>query len=123
MAEKKKETKDVGLSKAELEVIKAEIKAELMREMEEEPVEEVPEIVKERLKENEEMVTIRLFKDAAKYKDDVFVSINGQNWQIKRGVDVQVPKKVALVIRDSDIQRGLAADYMDSLDKPNFDNL
>ena len=48
--------------------------------------------------EGEEMVTIRLFKDNERYKDDVFVAINGRSFQIKRGESVQVPKCVADVL-------------------------
>ena len=36
-------------------------------------------------------MTIRLFKDNERYRDDVFVSVNGRTFQIKRGVEVQVP--------------------------------
>ena len=50
---------------------------------------------------NNELVTIRLFKDNDKYKDDVFVAINGKSWLIQRGIDVQVPRKVAKVLERS----------------------
>lgn len=32
-------------------------------------------------------------------KDDVFVGVNGKNYLIKRGVDVEVPASVAEVLR------------------------
>lgn len=48
-----------------------------------------------------ELVTIQLFKDSEKYKDDKFVAVNGKTWQIKRGVPVQVPKYVADVLEQS----------------------
>ncbi len=51
-----------------------------------------------------EKVTIRLFKDNQKYKDDVFVAVNGKGWQIQRGVDVQVPRYVAQVLKQSEEQ-------------------
>ena len=51
-------------------------------------------------KENDgEMVSIRLFSDNGRYKGDLFVSVNGVNYQIKRGVTVQVPPEVAEVIQ------------------------
>lgn len=40
-----------------------------------------------------EKVTIQLFKDNEKYKDDVFVAVNGHSYQIKRGVKVEVPQR------------------------------
>ncbi|MBE5928499.1 MAG: hypothetical protein E7267_03885 [Lachnospiraceae bacterium] len=49
-----------------------------------------------------EMVKIRLFKDNDKYKDDLFVSVNGRTFQIKRGVEVEIPKAVEEVIRRSE---------------------
>lgn len=59
----------------------------------------------------EELVEIMLFKDSDKYSDDLIVTLNGKNYQIKRGVKVMVPRKVQLVIEDSMKQAGLAADY------------
>lgn len=49
----------------------------------------------------DELVPIRLFKDNERYKDDVFVAINGKSWQIKRGETVEVPKYVADVLEQS----------------------
>ena len=46
-------------------------------------------------------VKIRLFKDAEKYKDDVFVGVNGRGYQIKRGEEVEVPDFVAEVLENS----------------------
>lgn len=51
-----------------------------------------------------EMVTIRLFKDTGKYSSDVYVNVNDHNFVIKRGVDVQVPRYIAEVIRNSEEQ-------------------
>lgn len=59
----------------------------------------------------EELVEIMLFKDSDKYSDDLIVTHNGKNYQIKRGVKVMVPRKVQLVIEDSMKQAGFAADY------------
>ena len=54
--------------------------------------------------QKEEMVMIRLFKDANKYKDDVTVCVNGKVWRIQRGVNVEVPKYVADVLERSQDQ-------------------
>lgn len=49
-------------------------------------------------------VRIKLFKDNDKYRDDVFVSVNGENYQIKRGVEVEVPEYIAEVLANSQKQ-------------------
>lgn len=49
----------------------------------------------------EELVPIRLFKDNDKYKDDVFVAVNGERVQIKRGETVMVKRKFADVLEQS----------------------
>ncbi|MBS6831696.1 MAG: hypothetical protein KH216_02500 [Clostridiales bacterium] len=56
-----------------------------------------------------------LVKDNAKYKDDVTVTVNGVNYQIRRGVQVTVPRKVALVLERSRMQEAEAQAFMDSL--------
>ena len=48
-----------------------------------------------------DLVPIRLFKDNDKYKDDVFVAVNGRSFQIKRGETVQVPAYVAEALEQS----------------------
>ena len=47
------------------------------------------------------MVRIRLFKDNQNYTGDVFVSVNGENYLIKRGVTVDVPDYIAEVLESS----------------------
>lgn len=58
---------------------------------------------------------IFLFKDDSAYKDDLFVSVNGRNFQIQRGVEVEVPACVAEVIRNSDRQKQLAERRLEEL--------
>lgn len=51
-----------------------------------------------------ETVTIRLYKSEnpeSKEAKDVWVAINGKTYQVKRGVDVEVPYNVALLIEQS----------------------
>lgn len=45
--------------------------------------------------EEKEFVKIKLFKDEYRYKNDLYVGINGKNWWIRRGKEVTVPKYVA----------------------------
>ena len=49
----------------------------------------------------ERLVSIRLFKDNDKYKDDVFVAVNGERVQIRRGETVLIKKKFADVLEQS----------------------
>ena len=64
---------------------------------------------------NGEMVSIRLFSDNGRYKGDLFVSVNGVNYQIKRGVTVQVPPEVAEVIQHSEEQDTQSAARMEAI--------
>lgn len=52
----------------------------------------------------EEYVEVKLFKDNNRYKDDVFVQVNGENCVIKRGERVKVKRKFADVLDNSDMQ-------------------
>ena len=61
-----------------------------------------------------ELVPVMLIKDNAKYKDDLTVTVNGTNYQIQRGVQVMVPRKVALTIERSHKQELEAQAYMES---------
>lgn len=93
MASKKKaEVKTPGIDR---EALKAELLAELKAEMEVKP-EVKPEPVKDAYLE--EYVEVKLFKDNDKYKDDVFVAVNGERCQIKRGYPVKIKRKFALVL-------------------------
>ena len=54
------------------------------------------------------MVRIHLFKDNGRYSGARFVSVNGEAYLIQRGVDVEVPKAVAEVLRHSEEMDGEA---------------
>lgn len=54
----------------------------------------------------EELVTVQLFKDNDKYKDDVYVAVNGERILIQRGVPVPIKRKFAEVINHSMYQDG-----------------
>lgn len=59
--------------------------------------------------------TVNLFYDGDKYKDPMFVGINGMTWLVKRGEPVEVPVEVAEVINQSLAQDGKAAQMIRSL--------
>ena len=61
-------------------------------------------------------VRIHLFKDNGRYKDDVFVGVNGINYMIQRGVDVEVPPEVAEVLEHSQMQDMAAAQKVAQLE-------
>jgi len=52
----------------------------------------------------EQYVEVKLFKDGKDYRDDVFVSVNGESCLIKRGETVRVKRKFALVLEQSEKQ-------------------
>ena len=46
-------------------------------------------------------VTIKLFKDNGKYRDDVYVAVNDRSYLIKRGVEVTVPRFIEQALKNS----------------------
>ncbi len=62
-----------------------------------------------------EPVPLMLIKDNSKNKDDLTVTVNGINYQIKRGVPVTVPRCVALAVERSHKQELAAEEYIESL--------
>lgn len=62
-----------------------------------------------------EKVTIKLFKDNGKYKDDLVVGVNGVTYQIQRGIAVEVPRYVADVIYQSERQDQNTANMIEKL--------
>ena len=58
-------------------------------------------------------VGVELFRDTKDYKDDVFVAVNGESCVISRGKKVQVKKKFANILRNSEMQDVSTAKMMD----------
>ena len=63
-----------------------------------------------------ERVRIRLPKDNGRYRDDVYVSVNGRNALIKRGVTVDVPRYIAQAIQESMAQDEKTAMLISSME-------
>lgn len=61
----------------------------------------------------DEYVEVKLFRDNDKYKDDVFVAVNGENCVIKRGERVKIKRKFAAALEDSDKQDYEASKMME----------
>lgn len=57
----------------------------------------------------EEYVEVELFYDGDKYKDDVFVCVNGETCLIKRGHKVKIKRKFAEVVKQSLSQDALTS--------------
>ena len=60
-----------------------------------------------------EYISVKLFKDNDRYKDDVYVAVNGQNCIIKRGEWVRIKRKFAMVLDTSEIQDMKTAELID----------
>ena len=84
-------------AREEAEKIVANAKASVGGEL----TEEQKKAIAEREAYWNELVPIKLFKDNNKYKDDVFVSVNGETCLIQRGVEVKIKRKFADVLEKS----------------------
>lgn len=61
------------------------------------------------------LVTVTLLKDNNNYKEDVTITYNGTNYQIKRGIPVQVPMYIKLILEDGYRQQMCADAYSEKL--------
>lgn len=84
-------------AREEAEKIVADAKATVSGEL----TEEQKKANEERKAYWDELVPIKLFKDNNKYRDDVFVAVNGETCQIQRGVEVKIKRKFADVLEKS----------------------
>lgn len=119
------EQENTTASSAELELLEAQEKiAQLNVELEaekkaraeaEQKTKEKEKVTETIFPEEEERVTIKLFKDNKDYKDDLTVVVNGKAYRIQRGVEVSVPKSVAEVIEHSATQDEKTAQLIESL--------
>ena len=96
-------------AKAEAAKIVADAKASVDGGMTEEQKKKAEE---EAAYYNEE-VEIELFKDNGKYKDDVFVAVNGVGMVIPRGTKYKVKRKYLEAIENSIKQDRKANDFME----------
>lgn len=68
------------------------------------------------------LVPVYLFKDSGKYKDDVFVAVNGESCLIQRGKQVMVKKKFADVLQRSAEQDAKTAEMIQGYED-EFDSM
>ncbi len=120
----KVDSDNLDAMKAEMEAMKAQMLADAKAEAEKIVAEakasvkgkktEAQKKADEKEKEHyNELVEIELFKDNGKYKDDVFVAVNGVGCIIPRGVKVKVKRKYALAIDDSIKQDRKTSDFIE----------
>lgn len=60
-------------------------------------------------------VTIKLFKDNGRYRDDVYVAVNDRSYLIRRGVEVTVPRFIEQALKNSLAQDEYVASFIDGL--------
>ena len=122
MQAKEHETVTLEELKAQIEAMRTAYEAQIaaLRDDKEAELREVSaksEKFKKFLREQEawlnEYVEVRLFKDNEKYKDDVYVAINGKNCVIRRGVWTRIRRKFALLLDQSEIQDLRTAELME----------
>lgn len=103
------ETKSTARLEKEIEKLKAELNQKETAKTEK----------YKKISANEEYmkqpVTIKLFKDNGKYRDDVFVAVNDRTFLIKRGVEVTVPRFVEQALKNSLTQDEYVASLVEKL--------
>ena len=119
MANEKKKTEQTAEQGGDLAAVKAEIakllddaRAEAARIVREarhqvsgaDMTQERAQVIAADKARGEELVEIKLFKDNNKYKEPVFVSCNGETIAIERGVRVQIKRKFADILDNSEHQ-------------------
>lgn len=56
---------------------------------------------KQHVAAEKKMVPVELFRDNGKYKNDIYVCVNGKPWNVPRGKRVEIPESHAEVIQRS----------------------
>lgn len=70
------------------------------------------------VKANKKTVTIQLPRNPVNKKDDsLFVAVNGEAYQIKRGVPVEVPDYIAEVIANAEAQKTASDEFISKISK------
>lgn len=103
------ETKNTARLEKEIEELKAALKQN--------EIAETAKIMAVRANEEymKKPVTIKLFKDNGKYRDDVYVAVNDRSFLIKRGVEVTVPRFIEQALKNSLSQDEYVASLVERL--------
>ena len=78
--------------------------------------------IRQREAEMQQKVRIKLFKDGRTYKDPLYVAVNGHNFMIERGVEVEVPRYVEEVIQNMEEQNILVSELVAEAEKGLAEN-
>lgn len=104
--------KTLTLTESQLEELVMRLTDKRMAEHQEEKKQEQSELDRAIEAWWDEPVPLRLFRDGRDYKADVFVSANNYRAQIKRGIEVMVPRRIARVIEEALDQSNIASDRL-----------
>ena len=104
------ENKTIAQLKQEIEVLKGLLEGKTKT-----PNNPLPKTILKNEEYMQQPVTIKLFKDNGKYKDDVYVSVNDRSYLIKRGVEVTVPRFVEQALKNSLAQDEYVASLVERL--------
>lgn len=66
-------------------------------------------------KATEKKAIVKIPLERGKKNDDVYVAVNGKPYQIKKGVEVEVPECIAEALRLSEEQLFKAYEYQDAM--------
>lgn len=80
------------------------------------------DIVSSTQNDGEQMVEIFLMKDNERYKNDLFVCVNGVGIMVPRGENVKIKKKYADVIKRSLEESNAASSFVTNLESKNKEN-
>ena len=107
MAERKPTTEEqkVTLTMAELQEM---IRQEVAKAQEAQPAEK--QVLVELPAPPAKKVKVKLFRDNDRYKDPVFVAVNGERYIVPRGVEVEIPEYIYEVL-----ERSMAEDQQTAL--------
>jgi len=105
----------------ELAELKKKVEQQEAAKPEQQTLSEEIEAIKRGNQYMNELVEIQLFKDNERYKEPLYVAVNGKAWLIQRGVPVKVPRYVAEVIDSADRQTTFAANYSEEQEN-KFEN-
>ena len=114
MAERKPTTEEqkVTLTMAELQEM---IRQEVAKAQEAQPAEK--QVLVELPAPPAKKVKVKLFRDNDRYKDPVFVAVNGERYIVPRGVEVEIPEYIYEVL-----ERSMAEDQQTALMLERLEN-
>ena len=106
------ETKTIAQLNKEIKQLKALLESQAKPVA---PRPAAPQSVQENEDYMHQPVTIKLFKDNGRYRDDVYVAVNDRSYLIRRGETVTVPRFIEQALKNSLTQDEYVASLVDGL--------